>query len=558
MKRLLVLAVCASLLAACDELVLNPAGDALSDAANPFLNGGDLPSGVDAISDAPVAEVLPVDPPGTSCDEAGSLGCGCTTDADCVSGLCDTTPAGTICTQKCVTSCPEGFTCTNVTEPPALPSFLCVPEPNTLCMPCSSAADCATPTDPTALCMPAGPGLGSFCGTTCSAATPCPSGFDCWPVVLPGGGQSSQCRPSTGKCACTAAAIAAGATTPCAKVNEFGSCAGERTCTPTGLSTCQATEPAPEGCNGKDDDCDGETDEGFGLGTACDGPDADTCATGTLACAPDGSGTVCDETGQAPGELCDGLDNDCDGSTDEDFPTLGTPCTPEGGGACVTGTTVCAADGVGTACQSQQGGGTEECNGKDDDCDGEIDEGFECKPGAQESDTQACGACGKQARSRVCTAQCGWGSWSDFTACSAEGVCTPGQPQTESKEVACGNCGKKTQQRSRSCSDTCQWADWSGWADAGSCGGQGVCAPGASGSSQKCGTCGTGTQVQSCTSSCQWTWGACNDPGGCNTCDWKSGTNWRCCGKHKWQYCLKTGVWSTDCATFSDGGNQCP
>ena len=558
MKHWMVAAIAtAALLTGCDELVLTPAGDALTDAANPFGEGVGLNNLDSTATDAPAGEVLAVDPPGTTCSEAGALGCGCTTDTDCASGMCAATPAGTICTQKCVTSCPEGYSCVNTTESPALPSYLCVPEPDTLCMPCASAAECTTASDPGVLCMPAGPGLGSFCGATCSEAKPCPSGYECWPVVLPGGGQSNQCRPATGKCSCSPAAIANGASTPCAKVNEFGTCQGVRTCTQTGLSTCQAVEPAPEGCNGKDDDCDGETDEGFGLGGACDGTDPDSCASGTFVCAADGSGTVCEEAGGAPSELCDGLDNDCDGETDEDFPGLGAACQPQTTEGCVSGTTECAPGGLGTICEEHKTGGVEECNGKDDDCDGEIDEGFSCKPGEQQADTQDCGSCGTKARSRVCTAGCTWGEWGEFTACTGEGECKAGQPQTESKQVACGNCGTKTQQRTRSCTDQCGWGEWGAWADAGSCGGQGACAPGSNGATKACGTCGTGTQTQKCNSSCAWDWGACNDPSGCQ-CQWNSGTNWRCCGTHKWQFCLKTGVWSTDCASFSDGGNQCP
>ena len=53
-----------------------------------------------------------------------------------------------------------------------------------------------------------------------------------------------------------------------------------------------------EVCNGKDDDCDGAVDEGFGIGEACDGGDADHCATGQWQCDPDDPGAaVCEESG---------------------------------------------------------------------------------------------------------------------------------------------------------------------------------------------------------------------------------------------------------------------
>ncbi|MFT7622284.1 MAG: subtilase family serine protease [Myxococcota bacterium] len=122
-------------------------------------------------------------------------------------------------------------------------------------------------------------------------------------------------------------------------------------------------------CNGYDDDCDGETDEGMNLGDACDGPDADQCANGTLQCAEDG-GVACDESGDAEPELCDGADNDCDGAVDEDFLELGEACDPDG--SCADGVWTCSDDG-GIWCAP---GTAETCNGVDDDCDGETDEDF--------------------------------------------------------------------------------------------------------------------------------------------------------------------------------------
>ncbi len=72
-----------------------------------------------------------------------------------------------------------------------------------------------------------------------------------------------------------------------------------------------------EVCDGLDNNCNGLIDEGFGVGTPCDGDDDDFCADGVLVCAPDG-GTQCIETTPpVRDEICDGLDNDCNGLTDE-------------------------------------------------------------------------------------------------------------------------------------------------------------------------------------------------------------------------------------------------
>jgi hypothetical protein len=73
-----------------------------------------------------------------------------------------------------------------------------------------------------------------------------------------------------------------------------------------------------EKCNGKDDDCDGQVDETFPeLGQACDGADSDQCADGFWLCADDGSKAVCVELAGPWVEACNGKDDDCDGQVDE-------------------------------------------------------------------------------------------------------------------------------------------------------------------------------------------------------------------------------------------------
>jgi hypothetical protein len=78
-------------------------------------------------------------------------------------------------------------------------------------------------------------------------------------------------------------------------------------------------------CDGADNDCDGQTDESYRpqLGSACDDGKVGICrGTGTFQCDPGNTSAlscVIDTPGQAPltGELCNGLDDDCDSQVDD-------------------------------------------------------------------------------------------------------------------------------------------------------------------------------------------------------------------------------------------------
>jgi len=78
-------------------------------------------------------------------------------------------------------------------------------------------------------------------------------------------------------------------------------------------------------------------------------------------------------------EVCDGIDNNCSGAVDEGNPDGGTACSTGGVGVCAAGTTQCVSGAI--ICVANTSPSAEVCNGLDDDCDGIVDDGSTCPLG---------------------------------------------------------------------------------------------------------------------------------------------------------------------------------
>jgi hypothetical protein len=324
-------------------------------------------------------------------------------------------------------------------------------------------------------------------------------------------------------------------------VDADGDGFGDAMCPEVGgvpASDCNDDNPdafpeAPELCNGIDDDCNVVCDDSF---TCCRG-EIGTCptmcgTTGTRVCNTSCSWDVC----VPPPEMCNGVDDNCTGGADEIF-----ACVQGASEACTTscgsmGTRTCQGDCTWTDCMPPE----ETCSGRDDDCDSNVDEGFDCVQNSVADCATSCMTTG----TRTCTASCTMGATCDPPAEGCNGIddncdgrvdesneCVPGT--MENCMTTCGTTGRRT------CSAMCVFGSCVPPAE--TCNGQDdncdgrvdetfTCVRGSTGSCTT--SCNNGAGSRVCNNSCAW--GSCTAPaescdGRDNDCDSMCDETFSCC-----------------------------
>jgi hypothetical protein len=207
----------------------------------------------------------------------GGFGSPCSQPSECQSDQCvdvgQKAPA-----EVCVTPCKDGSAC------PAggycawhpVEGYLCVPDRGNQCAPCEEDADCPNVVD---RCL-VSPNVDRFCARDCSFDSSCPTGTSCVDPQSydPGSGSGGSggtggdagtpkppraCVPPNDE-SCPCDAKRDGVMRKCSAMSGSLLCEGTEECDGAQQSWvgCTAGTPKPEQCDGADNDCNGDVDDG--------------------------------------------------------------------------------------------------------------------------------------------------------------------------------------------------------------------------------------------------------------------------------------------------------
>jgi MYXO-CTERM domain-containing protein len=173
-------------------------------------------------------------------------------------------------------------------------------------------------------------------------------------------------------------------------------------CSPGARACVGSVAKSPEVCDLVDDDCNGQVDDVPGLGTPCTGAGILTMGTckAVLECPATASPTnplppVCVQTVGPMPEVCNGLDDNCNGEIDDTDPPLApaggklpgvgvtcdAPMPPADKPPCKPGTTFCVAGMI--VCEGAVHPVPDQCNGISTDCTGMPNTNGNCPTGFQ-------------------------------------------------------------------------------------------------------------------------------------------------------------------------------